>query len=117
MQQTRALSALIDFAVRDLIDFMLIGDINLQRQKVSLENIQDQADARRLEESDMEHWVYALQCKRESEAGCLGGDHYDDSEWVEMAMAEFPKPRNWTAAVRGMVLLAAGRTSLQVIGN
>ena len=55
VQQIRALSVPIDFAVGDPVDFVLIGDINLQRWKVFLENIQDQADARGLDERDVEH--------------------------------------------------------------
>ena len=70
VQQIRALSAPIDFAVGDQ--------------------------------------VYALHCQRESEAGRQGRDHYDDSEWVEMAMAKFPNPKNQTAAVRRVVPSATG---------
>ena len=52
--------------------------------------------------------MYALQGPQESKVDRLGGDRHDGSEWVGMAMAEFPNPRNRSAAVGEVVPLAAG---------
>ena len=89
----------INLAVGDLVDFILIGDIDLQRQKVSLEKTRDQTDISQLDERGVEHQVYALQCLQESKMDHLGGDCPDGSEWVGMAMADSPNPRNRSAAV------------------
>ena len=96
IQQMRVLSAPIDFAVGDPVDFILIGGIDLQRWKASLENTQEQADSSRLGERGEEHQVYVLQCLQESEVDHLGGDRHDGSEWVDI---KFPNPRNQSAAV------------------
>ena len=99
VQQMRVLSAPIDFAVGDRVHFILIGDIDLQRWKVSLENIREQTDFSQLDERGVKHQVYAQQCPQESKVDHLGGDCHDGSEWVGMVMANTPNPRNLSAAV------------------
>ena len=99
VQQMRVQSVPIDFAVGDPVDFILIGDIDLQRWKVSLENIWEQTDFSQLDERGVEHQVYVQQCPQESKVDHLGGDCHDGGKWVGMAMANSPYPRNRSAAV------------------
>ena len=63
VEETRPLSALVDFTVKDSLDLIFLIIIQFQWRRRVLDAVGDGARVRGLQQRYMEDWVYALECE------------------------------------------------------